>query len=169
MLAPLSPRDAAARLAAGATLVDVRSPDEFARAHVAGAKNLPLGSFGDVEAEGPVIFMCRSGARTGAACDQLAATHSGEVLVLDGGLDAWRKAGLPVAENARAPLELQRQVFIAAGLLILTGVALGFAVAPGFFGLSAFVGAGLTFAGVTGWCGMAKLLALMPWNRVAAA
>lgn len=62
-----------------------------------------------------------------------------------------------------------RQVQITAGSLVLTGVLLGLFVAPGFFGLSAFVGAGLIFAGVTGWCGMANLLRVMPWNRRAAA
>jgi hypothetical protein len=62
-----------------------------------------------------------------------------------------------------------RQVQIVAGLLVLTGVVLGFVLNPAFFGISAFVGAGLTFAGISGWCGMAKLLALMPWNRRAAA
>ena len=84
-------------------------------------------------------------------------------------LDAWTAAGLPVEEDRNAPLELMRQVQIAAGLLVLTGVGLGFAASPAFFGLAGFVGAGLTFAGATGWCGMAKLLAAMPWNRPAAA
>jgi rhodanese-related sulfurtransferase len=62
-----------------------------------------------------------------------------------------------------------RQVQIAAGGLVLAGVALGFTVHPVFFGLSAFVGAGLALAGVTGFCGMARLLAVMPWNRLARA
>ena len=88
--------------------------------------------------------------------------------ILDGGLDAWAKAGLPVEQNRKAPLEINRQVQITAGLLILTGVVLGFAVAPAWSGLSAFVGAGLTFAGLSGRCGMARLLMLAPWNRRAA-
>lgn len=58
-----------------------------------------------------------------------------------------------------------RQVQIAAGLLILCGVVLGYSVSGGFFLLSGFVGAGLLFAGVTGFCGMARLLRVMPWNR----
>ena len=77
--------------------------------------------------------------------------------------------GLPTAVNKGAPLELMRQVQIAAGSLVLIGVLMGSMVHPGFFGLSAFVGAGLTFAGVSGWCGMARLLSVMPWNRAAAA
>ncbi len=73
--------------------------------------------------------------------------------------------GLPVKEDKSQPLPLMRQVQIVAGALILLGVALGYAFSSGFFLLSAFVGAGLTFAGITGFCGMARLLALMPWNR----
>ena len=86
-----------------------------------------------------------------------------------GGLESWRKAGLPIAIDRKAPLELMRQVQIAAGSLILAGVLLGWLVAPAFFALAAFVGAGLTFAGATGFCGMARLLAAMPWNRRTAA
>jgi len=89
--------------------------------------------------------------------------------LLDGGLDAWRKANLPVEEDRSQPLEIMRQVQIAAGSLVLIGVLLGLTVAPGWFGLSGFVGAGLVFAGTTGWCGMAHLLSIMPWNRRAAA
>ena len=107
--------------------------------------------------------------RTAGACDRLAARVHGDAFVLDGGLDAWAKAGLPVATNADAPMEIMRQVQIAAGMLVLIGVILGFLVAPAWFGLAGFVGAGLTFAGVTGFCGMARLLMLAPWNRVKAA
>jgi rhodanese-related sulfurtransferase len=105
--------------------------------------------------------------RTAGACERFAARVEGEAYVLDGGLDAWSRAGLPVAENRKAPLEIIRQVQIAAGLLILAGVGLGFLVAPGWFGLAAFVGAGLTFAGLTGTCAMARLLMLAPWNHKA--
>jgi hypothetical protein len=62
-----------------------------------------------------------------------------------------------------------RQVQIEAGSLVLLGIVLGVWVAPAFLGLSAFVGAGLAFAGLSGWCGVARLLALMPWNRPARA
>ena len=92
-----------------------------------------------------------------------------ETYILEGGLDAWRKAGLPVALDRSQPIEIMRQVQIAAGSLVLLGVVLGAFVAPGFYPLSGFVGAGLLFAGVSGFCGMARLLAVMPWNRRAAA
>lgn len=166
----LTPAETLALLPQGALLIDVRAPDEYARAHIPAAVNVPLARLDGFDAgDAPaLIFHCRSGARTAAHRDRLEAAAGCPVYLLDGGLDAWRKAGLPVATDARAPLELMRQVQLAAGALILTGVLLGFAVAPGWFGLAAFVGAGLMTAGATGWCGMARLLAAMPWNRAAA-
>lgn len=169
-LSPLSPQAAQARIASGAAvLVDIREADEFARRHVPGALSQPLSSWEaahlHIEAGRDVIFTCRSGMRTAGACDRLAARVSGPAFVLEGGVDGWAKAGLPLAVDARAPLEVMRQVQIAAGSLVLLGVLLGWFVAPGWFGLAAFVGAGLTFAGATGFCGMARLLMLAPWNR----
>jgi len=90
---------------------------------------------------------------------------NGDALMLEGGIEAWKKAGLPVATDAKAPLELNRQVQITIGLLMLTGVALTLFVDSIFIALPAFLGAGLLFAGLSGWCGMAHLLALAPWNR----
>lgn len=172
-LIPLSPADVAARLNRGALLVDIREADEFARRHVAGAVSRPLSAFEQahlrIEPGQDVIFTCRTGNRTSVHCARLQASVDGDAWVLEGGVDGWAAAGLPVVADRAAPLELMRQVQIAAGLLVLAGVLLGFAVSPILFGLAAFVGAGLTFAGATGWCGMARLLALMPWNRRAAA
>lgn len=172
-LTPLSAADVAARLKDGALLVDIREADEFARRHVAGALSRPLSSFEaahlGVAPQRDVIFTCRTGNRTSVNCARLQASVGGEAYVLEGGVEGWAAAGLPVVEDRAAPLELMRQVQIGAGLLVLTGVALGFAFSPAFFGVAAFVGAGLTFAGATGWCGMAKLLAFMPWNRRATA
>src|SRR3546814_12253779 len=111
---------------------------------------------------------CRSGARTGANAARLVAATGAPCYVLEGGIDAWRRAGLEVAADRRQPLELMRQVQLAAGGLVLLGVALGFLVGPGLFALSAFVGAGMMLAGATGWCGMARLLRHIPLNlRVA--
>jgi rhodanese-related sulfurtransferase len=168
-LTSVSALDAARLVENGAMLIDVREPDEFARARIHGAQNHPLGRISRLDSTRPAIFICRSGARTRANAAHLATCHFGESYMLSGGLDGWRKAGLPVAENHTAPLEIMRQVQIAAGLLILAGLALGLAIDPAFLALTGFVGAGLTFAGLTGWCGMAHLLAKMPWNRSAAA
>ncbi|KRA67004.1 hypothetical protein ASD89_01900 [Caulobacter sp. Root656] len=169
-LIPLKPDDAARRLAdRRAILVDIRETDEFARRRARGALSRPLssldaGGLGLPDAR-EVIFTCRSGQRTGANSVQLAAACGRGAYVLEGGLDAWAAAGLPLEVDAKAPLEMMRQVQIVAGVLVLIGVVLGVFVSPGFLGLSAFVGAGLTLAGATGFCGMARLLALAPWNR----
>lgn len=172
-LIPLSAAEVAHRLKdRRATLVDIREPDEAARERIAQAVTAPLSAFETAHLElqpgRDVIFMCRTGNRTGANCDRLAARFADTAYVLDGGLEAWKAAGLPTVVNRKAPLELMRQVQMAAGGLILLGAALGVTVHPGFWGLSAFVGGGLFMAGATGFCGMARLLAVMPWNRRAA-
>lgn len=174
MLQTITPDQAAQLLREGATLVDVREPDEHARERIPGARNLPLSRLADaelaVQAGRPVLFHCRSGARTAGQAAQLAAKARGcEAYIVEGGLEAWKRAGLPVALDRRQPLELMRQVQIAAGSMVVLGVVLGTLVAPGFYALSGFVGAGLVFAGVTGTCGLARILRLMPWNRAPAA
>ncbi len=170
ILTALSPAETRRRVTeSGAILVDIREADEYVRRHIPGALSQPLSGWEaahlTVDPQHDVIFTCRTGMRTAGACDRFAARVSGSAFVLEGGVDAWEKAGLPLAIDSKAPLEIMRQVQIAAGLLVLAGVVLGFASAPVWFGLSAFVGAGLTFAGVTGFCGMARLLMLAPWNR----
>ena len=169
-LIPLKPETVEERVRQGhALLIDIREDDEFARRHVSGALSRPLSRFEAVAlpemAGTDVIFTCRSGMRTAANADRLAAPVSGNAFVLEGGLDGWERAGLPVEANRKAPLEMIRQVQIAAGSLVLLGAILGWLVAPPFFALSAFVGAGLVSAGVSGFCGMARVLALLPWNR----
>lgn len=150
----------------GALLVDIREPDEHARERVPGARNVPLANLGALPANAKaIVFHCRSGARTAGNASRLAAAAACEAYILEGGIDAWRKAGLPVAVDRGQPIEIMRQVQITAGGLVLLGVLLGVWVAPAFLALSGFVGAGLMFAGLSGWCGMAKLLAVMPWNR----
>jgi rhodanese-related sulfurtransferase len=169
-LHPLSPAEVRARMAAGkAVLVDIREADEFARSHIGGAVSQPLSQWEQahlaIDPAADVVFTCRSGMRTQGACDRLTARVQGDAFVLAGGLDAWQRAGLPVAQDRKAPMELARQVQITAGLMILTGVLLGTFVAAPWYGLAGFVGAGLTFAGLSGTCAMARLLMLMPWNR----
>ena len=170
LLAPLAPAVAAELVRKGrAVIVDVREPDEIARESIPGALAAPLSALETANlaaaAGREVIFTCRSGARTGAQCERLAARAPGPAHILEGGLMAWKAAGLAIRTDARAPLELMRQVQIAAGGLILLGAALGTFLHPAGWTLSAFVGAGLLTAGVTGFCGMARLLAVLPWNR----
>lgn len=171
-LKTISPQRAAELVRSGAVLVDIREADEHAREKIPGAHhhalsridgNTPIRSGDDV-----VIFHCRSGARTKGNAARLAATAPKcEVYILDGGLDAWRKAGLPVALDRGQPIDLMRQMQITAGSLALLGVLLGFWVTPNFFALPGLIGAGLVFAGITGICPMVRLLKLMPWNAQA--
>lgn len=166
----VSPAEAARLLAEDrAVLVDIREPDEHARERIPGARLLPLSRLEAapaIAARGRLaILHCRGGSRTGAHATRLAAAVGGPVAILDGGLEAWKAAGLPVELDRRRPIEVMRQVQIAAGSLVLLGTVLGALASPWFLLLAAFVGGGLVFAGVTGWCGMARLLALAPWNR----
>lgn len=168
-LPTIAPEEARRLIASGARLVDIRAADEHARARIPGAENRPVDTLGRIGNAPAVVYHCRSGMRTGTNAALLAAASDCPAYLLEGGLDAWRAAGLPVVEDRKAPMEIMRQVQITAGALVVLGVVLGLMVQPAFFGLAAFVGAGLVFAGTTGWCGMAKLLAMMPWNRRAAA
>jgi rhodanese-related sulfurtransferase len=170
-LPKISPTDAKRLLDRGAILVDIREADEHAREKLAGAHHLPLSKLDEAELalhEGkPVIFHCRSGARTQSHARRLAGKVGGvcEAFIIDGGLEAWKKAGLPVVTDRRQPIEVQRQVQIGAGSLAFLGTMLGLFVSPWFFVVPAFVGAGLIMAGVTGFCGMARVLMRAPWNR----
>ena len=165
----ISPARAYELLTGGAMLVDIRAADEYARERIPEARNFPLSVIGatglTTHGAGRVIFHCKVGARTEANAARLDAAANGAAYILEGGLDAWKRAGLPVLSDRKQPLELMRQVQIVAGALVLLGVVLGATVLPSFYGLAAFVGAGLMFAGITGTCAMASVLRRMPWNR----
>jgi len=172
-LKTISPARAAELMRQGAVLVDVREADEHARERIPGARHHALSRIDAQTLVRPgdavLVFHCRSGARTkGHAGRIAAATPACETYILDGGIDAWKKAGLPVTLDRSQPIDIMRQMQIGAGSLALLGVVLGALVAPGFYALSGFVGAGLLVAGLTGFCGMARVLALMPWNKRAA-
>lgn len=158
------------RLQAGEViLIDVREPSEYARERIDGARLVPLPridnhDFG-TDRDNVAVFACRSGMRTTMYASRLLAKGFKETYVLAGGLDAWKRAGLPVECDETAPLDLQRQVQIAAGGLALLGAVLAWLISPWFLLLSGFVGGGLMMAGITGYCGMAHLLSVMPWNR----
>jgi rhodanese-related sulfurtransferase len=129
---------------------------------------MPLGTLDPARVlarPGRVVLQCLSGARSRQAGEAVLAAGGTEVWHLAGGLQAWKRAGLPVEGDAGAPLPVMRQVQIVAGSLIVLGFVLGILLAPAWHLLSGFVGAGLVFAGVSGRCGMASLLARLPWNR----
>lgn len=168
-LKSLAPEAARQHIAQGALLVDIRSADEHAREHIVQALNLPIEQLAKghdaLNNASAVIFHCRSGNRTQLSAKTLQACTQCETYVMEGGLDAWKKAGLPVSIDTTQPLELQRQVQIAAGSMVVLGTVLGIAISPWWLALSGFVGAGLVFAGASGFCGLARLLMKMPWNR----
>jgi rhodanese-related sulfurtransferase len=153
-------------------LIDVRTPLEFREVHATCAKNIPLDKFvpsGVAKTQNnssePLYVICKSGGRGKQACDKLIAAGQTNVVNVEGGTVAWEQAGLPIVRGRKA-MSLERQVRIAAGSLVVIGVVFSFMVHPYFVGLSAFVGAGLVFAGITDTCGMGMLIAKMPWNHV---
>lgn len=153
-------------------LIDVRTPAEFEEVHARGARLLPLDELNPErfvqERNGhggePVYLVCRSGDRAAKAADRLERAGLREIRLVEGGTQAWEEAGLPV-ERGRRMVSLERQVRIAAGSLVVLGAVLGWLIHPALHVISAFVGAGLVFAGVTNTCGMAMVLARLPWNR----
>jgi rhodanese-related sulfurtransferase len=166
-LATITAADAKRLIERGGILVDIRDADEHARQRIEGARHHPLDTLTTLDdgTQAPIIFHCRAGRRTADNAAKLRAATENEAYILEGGIEAWKRAGLPVVENRNQSLEMGRQVQIAAGSLILLGVLLGAGVAPQFYLLSGLVGAGLILAGLSGWCGMARLLEIMPWNR----
>lgn len=165
----ISPEETQAS-SSSALLLDVRTPAEFAEAHIDGALLAPLADLNPSEVQrqlagkGSCILICGSGNRARKAAETLSNAGLSSVRVMEGGMSAWRSRGLPIIAGKKA-ISLERQVRIAAGSLVFIGATLGYFVHPAWIGLSAFVGAGLVFAGVTDTCGMAMLLARLPWNR----
>ncbi len=152
-------------------LIDVRTPAEFEQVHLEFARNVPLDQLDPKQirasragATEPLYLICQRGGRGRQACDKLAAAGLANVINVEGGTAACEAAGLPVVRGQKA-MSLERQVRIAAGALVFIGSMLGFFVHPYWIALSAFIGAGLVFAGVTDTCGMGMVLARMPWNR----
>ncbi|MEM1158302.1 MAG: rhodanese-like domain-containing protein [Verrucomicrobiota bacterium] len=151
-------------------LIDVRTPGEFRGEHAEGAINLPLDSISAEEVQratdgaSHVYVICQSGKRSLSACEKLAAAGMAHLTNVQGGTNAWTDAQLPV-KKGQGVISIERQVRIGAGLLVFTGVLLGFYVHPLWLILPGFAGAGLTFAGITDFCGMGLILAKMPWNR----
>lgn len=168
----LEPRAFASMTGAGRRprLIDVRTPVEYAEVHAADAESIPLDTLTPeklrdaARPDEPLCVICKSGARAKQAAEKLAAAGVGPVAVITGGTDAWVRDGLPVVRQ-RGVISLERQVRIAVGVILLTFATLSLTVHPLFVIGCAFMGAGLTFAGITNWCGLGLLLAAMPWNQ----
>ena len=177
-MTPINPRQLHDRLEQGEKLhlLDVRTPAEYAEIHVPGAHLAPLDRLDAIKLAGvngfakdqPLYIFCRSGSRAKQAAEKLEKSGYEQCHVVEGGTMAWAEAGLPVTRGTSKVISLERQVRIAAGAMVLTGVLLARFVDPAFIWLSGFIGAGLLFAGLTDWCGMGMLIAKMPWNQRAA-
>ena len=152
-----------------AFLIDVREPSEYAAEHIPDARLLPLSTFDPThvpqEAGKKVVLHCVMGMRSAQAGQKLLDAGFTTVYNFRGGVQAWKDAGYDTARGQRPRLSLQRQVQIASGCLVLLGTLLGVIVSPWFLLLSGVVGVGLVHAGVSGTCGMATLLARLPYNH----
>lgn len=150
-------------------IIDIREPSEYAREHIPGSLNIPSTELNKKDFSGDkdkiAVFHCKLGNRTRSFQTALSNTGFKEIYCMEGGIEQWKKCGLPIEINQDAPMDIMRQVQIIAGGLVLLGVVLAYLISFSFILLSAFVGLGLLMAGVTGFCGMAKLLMFLPWNK----
>ena len=149
--------------------IDVREYPEFAAGHIAGSELVPLAAIAAKAAvwdkTQPIVLVCRSGRRAADARQRLAVLGFTALSVLEGGVERWSAEGRPLETLERRPWSLERQVRFGAGSLVLLTLALAFFVSRYFLLATAFVGAGLVFAGATDICMMATVLGRMPWNR----
>lgn len=159
-----------ASIAGDLVLIDVRSPLEFETEHIEGSVNIPLDSldsrFNEVSRQGQIVVICRSGKRAERGAFTLT-SRGFQPKVLEGGLVAWRNAGLPIKEGKKR-LSIERQIQLIIGTGVLTGVLLGVFVNPWFLVIPGFFGAGLIFAGLSGTCALGILLGKAPWNKLEA-
>ncbi|MFB7598312.1 rhodanese-like domain-containing protein [Streptomyces sp. NPDC056160] len=156
------------------TVIDVRTPGEYAGGHVPGALNIPLDqierALPDIRGaagRGGVLVVCASGTRSENACRSLAASGV-DAATLTGGTGAWAARGYDLErpqESTKPVWGMERQVRLTAGSVILLGLALGEFAHPAFRLLSAGIAGGLLFSAVTDTCGMAAMLAKLPHNR----
>ena len=165
----IAPKELANKIkqAAEHHLIDVRTTPEFNSESIdATCRNIPLNNIStlNLPKDSEIILVCASGNRSGHARDALVEQGFTNVYSLDGGITDWKANQLPI-KSVKGTLPIMRQVQIAAGILILTGTLGSLFLTPALIWLAAFVGAGLTFAGLSGWCGMAILLGNMPWNK----
>ncbi|WP_313824965.1 rhodanese family protein [Leclercia sp.] len=169
----LTPTEVKQKLKSGAQLVDIRGRDEWEYEHIQDSFSVPLDqrlpdglTLLGQNPSGCVIFHCQTGMRTEAKKAQCAALGAAaKVYLLKGGMNAWKSAGYTTVKAKRRVLPVMRQVQIVAGTLVVSGLLAGALWTEWLYFLAGFVGCGLIFAGITGWCGMAVLLERMPWNH----
>ncbi len=153
-----------------AIVVDVREPSEHAAEKISDANLVPLSTLNKKSLpqceNKKLVIHCRSGKRSQAACEKLLAEDANlEIYNLEGGISSWAAAGHEVKSSGKFFLPLDRQVQVTVGLGILSGSLLSYFVNPSFIFLPIIFGTGLIFAGLSGYCGLAMLIAKMPWNQ----
>src|SRR5262245_34523096 len=172
----IPPRELYRRLAGGDSteLLDVRTPGEFSAAHVPGARLVPLDELDCAaflkergSSDNPIYVLCQSGGRARRAIEKFQRAGFDGCVLVEGGTHAWIDAGLPVDREASKVLPLMRQVQIVVGFVSAAGAALALTVSSWFALIPLAMGSGLLFAGLTGFCGLALVLAKMPWNKTA--
>ena len=148
-------------------LIDIRSPQEHSRECIDCAENILIDDIydADINSDEIVVLHCQSGSRTNQAVAKVAGLKVKEIYLLDGGITAWKQHKQPTVKNTKEPLPIMRQVQIIVGFMVLLGVILSLMVSQYFVILSGFFGAGLLFAGVSGTCGLAKILEFLPYNK----
>lgn len=150
-------------------VIDVRTKGEFEHQSIGSAICLPLDEIdkrlGEIPGDKPVYMICRSGKRSQVAVEKLQARGFDNVINVQGGMQAYAKMGGGDLQSIRSALPVMRQVQMVAGFMVLLGVVLSWFVAREFIFLSGFVGIGLMFAGITGYCPLGEALLVMPWNR----
>ncbi len=150
-------------------IIDVRNADEYSYIHIPGSTHIPLDeipkSLKNIPTDQNIYLICQSGNRSSKACQILQSAGWQNIINVEGGIRDYQKAGGCTLQTTRS-IPVIRQVMIIAGILVLFGVLLSYWINPLFIIISAFAGAGLLFAGITGWCALAKLLEKMPWNKV---
>lgn len=165
----IKPSEACA-CSADSVILDVRSPREYSEGHIPNAVLRPLpelspGAVKPLLGDGKrCLVVCKAGTRATNAAQILAAAGVTDLAVIEGGMDAWAAAGLPVKRGSEG-VSIQSQTRFIAGFMVFAGVLLGVFVNSNWLYLSGFVGCGLMLAGLTGWCGLSLFLARMPWNR----
>ena len=151
-------------------IIDVRTPEEYSTGNIRSSVLLPLPKL-TPEAVRRIlhpgqlcVLVCHAETRAAKAASLLSAAGIEHLAVMEGGMEAWKSAGLPM-KNEKEGISIQSQTRVISGGMVLSGLLLGHFRDPSWYFLSGFVGVGLIFAGVTGFCGMSQLLARLPWNR----
>lgn len=164
-LVPVTPLKAQSLAGDGALIVDIRSPEEFARAALPGAQNMPLGAIEPFADERAVVFICRTGRRSETNAEELAGLCRGQAYRLDGGIEGWRAAGLPLSVDRKGAFEIDQQALIANGSLVILSVLFAVISSPWYFLLTVLVGGAQIYEGLQGFSPMQWLLHKLPWNR----